>query len=757
MVAWLIHLCQSKFLSILRNVLLVFVMPWCLISMVMFIVLGRILSGTIMMKLVVYILINLIFHSEAHELYACGKSDYGQLGYGGLVNSPVPIKIPIDSAKCAPGVRHALVLDIYGDVYSFGEHGTKLGYHNESNQLTPKLVSIGSKAVDVFASGDTSFILTDNGSLLAFGDNFNGQLGIGDISEALPTAVDFGEDVRVVKVTGSKDSHTLVLDDNGTLYGFGSDNDGALGLNNSGLYFNPTILSYNVSDMAAGERFSVIVKTDGSVVGMGLNNKGQLGQGHNSNCHHPCSISMNSTIVSVETGDISTFLLDEDGNVFVFGGNKVGALGIPGGDINVPTKLISNISSMRTSHYHSLMITNDGDALVFGYQLYGRLCLNTSSGSQSTPIVSPFISGRDVVFYEAGRHATYFAYYGNGTTSNSDFELSSTELNTNGDLSATSHVESSTNNDISTTSQSITLDDIDTTILESTGTVIKNIVTSESTVIKNIVSSESTIIEIKVVDEDYEGSIDESHKDLTFEDGRYNNITNVTLKDSIVAVVESTLEIVNINTYETDMSVENSVISVKESVHFDKSNIILTDCSIVVDGDITLKDSNVNFDEGATISISGCLVIDGPTNIIIDANTGSGNIIEYDCFYGNRSDLNITARNLGSDCQLEYDISDAALSTIFHCGAARNNWWIYVIFGSVTAILILFLICSLVKYNERVRYSMNIIRKRQKDVSDAKLVMDSLNNLKSEIAITKEQVMDLEDLVNQNEMSSSSS
>ena len=78
--------------------------------------------------------------------------------------------------------------------------------------------------------------------------------------------------------------HTLAIDVNGTLWGWGSNNQGQLG-QGVGLAssINPVLIAHNVLDCATSSHgspgVSLFVKMDGSLWGMGRNEFGELGDG----------------------------------------------------------------------------------------------------------------------------------------------------------------------------------------------------------------------------------------------------------------------------------------------------------------------------------------------------------------------------------------------------------------------------------------------------------------------------------------------
>jgi len=80
--------------------------------------------------------------------------------------------------QVAAGRSHALALLADGTVMAWGNNGNgQLGDGTTANRLTPVRAPIPSRAVAVAAGEDTSLALLADGTVMAWGGNGNGQLG----------------------------------------------------------------------------------------------------------------------------------------------------------------------------------------------------------------------------------------------------------------------------------------------------------------------------------------------------------------------------------------------------------------------------------------------------------------------------------------------------------------------------------------------------------------------------------------------------
>src|SRR5260370_26775901 len=80
------------------------------------------------------------------------------------------------------------------------------------------------------------------------------------------------------------DGHTLVLSADGHIYGWGRDEFGQIGFGSKfGAWLTPRIIQKKDSDwvrIAAGDNHSLAIKADGTLWAWGRNDFGQLGLGH---------------------------------------------------------------------------------------------------------------------------------------------------------------------------------------------------------------------------------------------------------------------------------------------------------------------------------------------------------------------------------------------------------------------------------------------------------------------------------------------
>ncbi len=226
-----------------------------------------------------------------------GANDDGQLGNGSQEASLQPVRVvglPASPAAVAvaAGSTHSLALLANGSVWGWGEAtGGALGSTAAQRTcsvhvpdsitcvLSATPVNGISDATAVAAGYAYSVALRADGSVWAWGVNDSGQLGdagrSGDQS-AVPVRAGVLSGVVAVSAGGA---HVLALMSDGTVWAWGANGQGQLGLGHTRAVSTPTQVpgQTGITMVRAGYAHSLALKTDGSVWAWGDNSTGALG------------------------------------------------------------------------------------------------------------------------------------------------------------------------------------------------------------------------------------------------------------------------------------------------------------------------------------------------------------------------------------------------------------------------------------------------------------------------------------------------
>src|SRR6185295_11011464 len=221
-----------------------------------------------------------------------------------------------DIAHVAAGWNHALALRANGLILSWGSNSDgQLGDGTNTDANLPRLVQmpLGTGTITPTAAGGHyhSLAVNSDGKVFAWGRNAEGQLGIGTtVPHSIPVEVTFPSPVTITQVAAG-DCHSLALDSLGGVWSWGCDTKGQLGddLSIFGVSSPVPIQTTGLdafTQIAAGELFSLALRTDGTVFGWGANYNGQLTFSVPDTSPHPVPAQLSSTlanIVAISAGD----------------------------------------------------------------------------------------------------------------------------------------------------------------------------------------------------------------------------------------------------------------------------------------------------------------------------------------------------------------------------------------------------------------------------------------------------------------------
>nr|XP_029503672.1 X-linked retinitis pigmentosa GTPase regulator-like isoform X1 [Oncorhynchus nerka] len=319
--------------------------------------------------------------TENGKLFMFGSNNWGQLGLGSktMVNKPTCVKA-LKSEKvwlAACGRNHTIVYTSRGNVYSTGGNNEgQLGLGDCEERTAFQLVDFFSShgPIKMLAAGsNTSAALTESGTLFMWGDNTEGQIGLGKESSALtPQEVAVGRPVAWVSC-GYYHSAFVTVD--GGLYTFGECDSGKLGLATGQLdgHRMPQLvkgITDQVTQVACGGGHTVAV-TEEDLYTFGLGQFGQLGQGtfiFEESLPRAVDHFRKGRVRQVMCGENHTAVITDNGLLYTFGDGRHGKLGL--GEENFtnqfkptlcPRFLKYNVQAVTCGGCHMLVLAKPRD------------------------------------------------------------------------------------------------------------------------------------------------------------------------------------------------------------------------------------------------------------------------------------------------------------------------------------------------------------------------------------------------------------
>ena len=264
-------------------------------------------------------------------LWGCGTN--GGSGVLGLGNTATYIftftKITDDVKSVYCGYNHTIILKNDGTLWGCGKNESgQLGLGDKNNRTTFTQITTNTNDIkSVYCGQNHTIILKNDDTLWGCGRNSEGQLGLGD-TKGRATFTTIDTNPGNIKSIHCSSSSTLILQNNGILWGCGANDKGQLGLGDKAEITTFTKITDNVKLVNCGYNHTIILKNDGTLWGCGDNQYGQLGLGDTNSRNAFTQITTNvDNVKSVHCEYRHTFILKKDGTLWGCGNNN-GTLGL---------------------------------------------------------------------------------------------------------------------------------------------------------------------------------------------------------------------------------------------------------------------------------------------------------------------------------------------------------------------------------------------------------------------------------------------
>jgi alpha-tubulin suppressor-like RCC1 family protein len=271
-------------------------------------------------------------------LWLWGGNTSGELGNNGVGQR---ISIPITTLlggtnwkEVGCSTFHTAAIKTDGTLWlwgnnSYGTLGNNLGGSLIVTPITTILGGTNWKSVD--CGTRATYAIKTDGTLWLWGINGSGQLGVNDrVSRSTPVTTILGGNYWK-SVAGSGLGSVLAIKTDGTLWCWGAGNFGQLGVNDTAFKSTPvtTILGgNNWKSVSSGREHTVSIKLDGTLWCWGRNNFGQLGVNDTTTRSTPVTTILGGTNwKSIFCGGYHTLAIKTDGTLWCWGRNNLGQLG----------------------------------------------------------------------------------------------------------------------------------------------------------------------------------------------------------------------------------------------------------------------------------------------------------------------------------------------------------------------------------------------------------------------------------------------
>lgn len=221
--------------------------------------------------------------------------------------------------------------------------------------------------------------VNQEGTLWAWGSNQAGQLG----GETQETGTDWeGNPIpastqplavleEVVSASAGAD-FTVALKTDGTLWAWGGNDYGQLGNGTQTASAAPVQVLDQVAAVAAGDYHVAALRTDGTLWTWGDNLYGQLGDGTYTSRSTPAQVMEGVTTVAAGVG--ATAAIRTDSTLWTWGDNLFGQLGDGTQDSRpTPQQILTDVSAVNLGGYHAAALRTDGTLWMWGSNIDGQL------------------------------------------------------------------------------------------------------------------------------------------------------------------------------------------------------------------------------------------------------------------------------------------------------------------------------------------------------------------------------------------------
>lgn len=322
----------------------------------------------------------------AYALYAWGPNTAGQLALGDVINRSSPVQV--GSQTDWESISGTMSIKTNKSLWAWF---SDVGDGTTNFRSNPVQVGTSTDWTVINGLGGPRIALKTNGTLWVWGDNSSGQLGQNNrISQSSPVQV--GALTNWLFASGGGTSRCMAVKTDGTLWAWGYNGRGQLGLNDTVNRSSPVQVGALTDWLttSCGLFHTLAIKSNGTLWAWGKNTNGELGDNTTVDRLSPVQVGALTSWSRISAANYHNVASRTNGTLWTWGENNSGCLGLGTNNPDrksSPTQVgaLTDWSRLAASQNTTLAIRTNGTLWSWGYNANGSLGNNTTI-PRSSPI-----------------------------------------------------------------------------------------------------------------------------------------------------------------------------------------------------------------------------------------------------------------------------------------------------------------------------------------------------------------------------------
>ncbi len=276
---------------------------------------------------------------------------------------------PLQNKHLSGGLVHSLYIDSTGNVWVWG--GSSLD--GVSNELIPSIAMKEGRSAHSNFDSNTTFVIKQDGSLWGCGNTIAGQLRLFPKDDRMNSAfIDIPREIlsHAIAVNGDGSIFAIKPDHSLWVWGHWGAQRGDAGRKDTLI---PRKVMNDVVQVSSTNYHTLALQKDGTLWAWGDNQCGALGIGNRTKHVNPVKVKLQPlgqrkvTKIAVRWGE--SYIVADDGTVWYAGEFNINQAECLDPPHLVPTRVtnIDNVADIALGQYHELYLKKDGSVWASGY------------------------------------------------------------------------------------------------------------------------------------------------------------------------------------------------------------------------------------------------------------------------------------------------------------------------------------------------------------------------------------------------------